>query len=143
MHICVSNDQNIDTLKLIEGSTCCFLISLNFWHVIKQKMKLEQFVFRFVRMNQALVCTYLIKPAQSTFFEGFCLLVFCQVDPPQQVLTTWSKWEISVKNLSQGHNDVLLPVRESSHSQQPFPTLNHCLSPPLFFRSKHIMTVFF
>ena len=31
-----------------------------------QKIKLEQLVFQ-VRINQALVCTYLIKPIQSTF----------------------------------------------------------------------------
>ena len=32
----------------------------------KQKIKLEQLVFQ-VRINQAPVCTYLIKPTQSTF----------------------------------------------------------------------------
>ena len=31
-----------------------------------QKIKLEQLVFQ-VRINQALACTYLIKPTRSTF----------------------------------------------------------------------------
>ena len=84
---------------------------------VKNQIGTIRFSGSFVRMNQALVCTYLIKPTQSTFFEGFCLLVFCQVDPPQQVLTTWSKWEISVKSLSQGQNDALLPVlfKQTTH----------------------------
>ena len=127
----MSNDHNTDTLNLTEESTCCFLISFNTLSK-KNQIGTTRFLGSFVRMNQALVCTYLIKPTQSTFFGGFCLLVFCQVDPPQQVLITWSKWEISLKSLSQGHNDALLPTRKSNHSQQPFPTLNHCLSPPLF-----------
>ena len=94
----------------------------------KQKIKLEQLVFRFV------LTRYSSAPIQSNqhrapFWE-FCYQVFCQASPPQQILTAWSNWEISVKRLSQGHNDALLPVRESNHSL--FPTLNHCLSPPLF-----------
>ena len=36
---------------------------------------------------------------EQLFFE-FCFQVFCQSGPPQQVLTAWSKWELSVKNLS-------------------------------------------
>ena len=103
------------------------------------------------RFSGSFVCSYepgtrlhlFIQTNTEQIFFGFCLLVFCQAGPPQQVLTAWSKWEISVTNLSQGHNDALLLVRELNHSQQPFPTLNHCLSPPLFSGQNIIMTVVF
>ena len=98
---------------------------------VKNQIGTTRFSGSFVRMNQALVCTYITAPTQSTSL-GFCLQVFRPAGPPQQLWTAWSKWEISVKNLSQGHNDTLLLVRESNYSQQPFPTLNHYLSPPLF-----------
>ena len=91
------------------------------------------FVRSFVRSYEP--GTRLHLPNQTNteqLFLEFCFQVFCQAGPPQQVLTAWSKWEISVKNLFQGHNDALLLVRESNHSQQPFPTLNHYLSLPLF-----------
>ena len=100
---------------------------------VKNQIRTTRFSGSFVRSFELGTRPHLSNQTNTEhLFGGVCLLVFCQVDPPQQVLTAWSKWEISVKSLSQGHNDALLPVRESNHSQQPFPMLNHCLSPPLF-----------
>ena len=111
---------------------------------VKNQIGTTRFSGSFVRSYELGTRLHLSNQTNTEhLFWGFCFQVFCQAGPPQQVLTAWSKWEISVKNFSQGHNDALLPVRESNHSQQPFPTLNHCLSPPLFSSQNVIMTVVF
>ena len=100
---------------------------------VKNQIYWNNSFFRFVRSYEPGTRLHLSNQTNTEqLFLEFCFQVFCQAGPPQQVSTAWSKWEISVNNLSQEHNDALLLLRESNHSQQPFPTLNHYLSPPLF-----------